>query len=119
MSYVTTIKKMLESLGFSSDAATYLTGTCDIDSLDEITYLNGIEDVDTMIKGVTSPGGMLTTGTISVSVTSRYNSIPVSIRDVDSLKLCVYYFKHMERVQRKPVDNSINLTLVHSYRDKQ
>jgi hypothetical protein len=31
----------------------------------------------------------------------------------------VYYLKHMERVQRKPVVNTINLNLVCSYRDQQ
>jgi hypothetical protein len=62
MSSVTKIRTMLENLGFSSAAATYLTGTCGIDSLDEIAYLDGIDDVDTMIKGVTNPGGMLITG---------------------------------------------------------
>jgi hypothetical protein len=38
---------------------------------------------------------------------------------VDNLKLCVYYLKHMGRVQRKPVANSIKLVLVRSYRDQQ
>jgi hypothetical protein len=33
-----------------------------MDSLDEIAYLDGIDDVDTMIKGVTNPGGTVTTG---------------------------------------------------------
>jgi hypothetical protein len=61
MSSATTIRKMLERLGFSSAAATYLTGTCGIDSLDEIAYLGGIDDVDTKIKGVTNPGEMVTT----------------------------------------------------------
>jgi hypothetical protein len=41
---------MLERLVYSQSAATYLTGTCGIDSLDEIAYLDGIDDVDTMIK---------------------------------------------------------------------
>jgi hypothetical protein len=116
---VTAIKKMLERLGFSESAATYLTGTCGIDSLDEIAYLDGIEDVDTTIKGVTNPGGTVTTGTGTTRVTSRKNGIPVSIRAVDNLKLCVYYLKHMERGQRKPVPNAINLVLVRSYRDQQ
>jgi hypothetical protein len=47
------------------------------------------------------------------------NGIFVSIRAVANLKLCVYYLKHMERIQRKPVANSINVTLVHSYRYRQ
>jgi hypothetical protein len=33
-----------------------------MDSLDEIANLDGIDDVDTIIKGVTNPGGMVTTG---------------------------------------------------------
>jgi hypothetical protein len=41
------------------------------------------------------------------------------IRAVANLKLCVYYQKHMERVQRKPVVTDIDLELVCSYRDQQ
>jgi hypothetical protein len=106
-------------LGFSSAAATYLTGTCGINYLDEIAYLDGIDDVNTTIKGVTNPGGTAMTGTGVTSVTLRKNGIPVFIRAVANLKLCVYYLKHMERVQRKPVASSINLVLVRSYRDHQ
>jgi hypothetical protein len=35
------------------------------------------------------------------------------------MKLCVYYLKHMQRFQRKPVARSINLVLVRSYPDQQ
>jgi hypothetical protein len=111
--------KMLERLGFSEYAATYLTGTCGIDSLDEIAYLDGIEDMDTTIKGITNPGGTVMTGSGTTRVTSCKNGIPVSIREVANLKLCVYYLKHMERVQRQPVANAINLVLVRSYRNQQ
>jgi hypothetical protein len=38
---------------------------------------------------------------------------------VANLKFCVYYLKHMERVQHQPVPNAINLVLVRSYRDQQ
>jgi hypothetical protein len=38
---------------------------------------------------------------------------------VANLKLCVYYLKHMERVQRQPIANAINLVLVCSYHDQQ
>jgi hypothetical protein len=98
MSSVTTIRKMLERLGFSAAAATYLMGTCGINYLHEIAYLDGIDDVDTTIKAVTNPGGKVTTGTGITSVTSTNNGIPVSIRAVANLNLCVYYLKHMERV---------------------
>jgi hypothetical protein len=110
---------MLQRFGFSEAAATSLTGTCGIDSLDEIAYLDGIEDVDTKIKGVTNSGGTVTTGEGTSRVTSRNNGIPVSIRAVAKLKICVYYLKHMEMVQRKPVLNEINLVLVRSYQDQQ
>jgi hypothetical protein len=63
MSSVTSIKTMLESLGFIDAAAAYLTGASGIDSLDEIRYLDGIDDTDTTIKGVTNPGGTVTRGT--------------------------------------------------------
>jgi hypothetical protein len=117
MSSVNFISKMLERVGFSEDVAPYLTGTCGIGSLNEIVYLDGIEDVDTIIKGVTNPGGNVITGSGTKRVTSCYNGIPVSIRAVANLKLCVYYLKHMERVQRQPIANVINLVLVRSYRD--
>jgi hypothetical protein len=90
---------VLERLGFSEAAATYLTGTCGIDSLDEIVYLDGIEDVDTTIKGVANPGRTVTTGTVTTRDTSRNNGIPVSIRAVANLNFFVYYLKHMEMVQ--------------------
>jgi hypothetical protein len=119
MSSVTSISTMLQRFGFSDTAVTYLTGTYGMDSLDEIAYLDGIDDVDTMIKGVTNPGGTVTTGEGTSRVTSRNNGIPVSVRAVASPKLCIYYLKHMKRVQRKPVPNTINLVLVRSYRDQQ
>jgi hypothetical protein len=119
MSAVISIRKMLQQFGFSDAAATYLTGTCGIDSLDEIAYLDGIDDVDTTIKGVTNPGGTVTTGEGTSRVNSRNNVIPVSIRVVANLNLCGYYLKHMERVQRRPIPNAINLVLVRSYRDQQ
>jgi hypothetical protein len=114
MSSITLIWTTIQRRGFSEDVATYLTGTCGIDSLEEITYLDSVGDVDTTIKGVTSPGGTVTTGSGATSVNSRSNGIHVSIRDVANLKLCVYYLKHMKRVQRKPVVNTINLALVRS-----
>jgi hypothetical protein len=53
---------MFERLGFSEAAATYLIGTCGVDSLGEIAYLDANEDVDAMIKGVTNQGGKVTAG---------------------------------------------------------
>jgi hypothetical protein len=80
---------MLKRFGFNESPATYLAGTCGIDSLDEIAYLDGIEDVDTTIKVVTNPGGTVKPGEETSRVSSRNNGIPVSIRAVANLKLCV------------------------------
>jgi hypothetical protein len=82
---------MLQRFGFSDAAAIYLTGTCGIDSLDEIFCLDGIDDGDTTIKGVTNPGGTVTMGYGTSRFTSRNNGIPVSIRAVANLKLCICY----------------------------
>jgi hypothetical protein len=119
MSSVTTIRNILERLGFSAAAATYLIGTCGINSLDEIAYLDGIANVDTTIKVVTNPGGTVTTVMVITAVTSCNNGIAVSSRAVANLNLCVYYLKHTERVQRQPFANAINLVLVRSYHDQQ
>jgi hypothetical protein len=73
---------MLQRFGFSDAAATYLTGTCGMDSLDEKAYLDGIDDFYTMIKCVTNPGGTVKTGEGTSRVTSSSNGIPVSIRAV-------------------------------------
>jgi hypothetical protein len=61
----------------------------------------------------------VTTGTGVAAVTLCNNGIPVSIRAVANLKICVYYLNHMERVQRQPVANAINLVFVRSYHDQQ
>jgi hypothetical protein len=59
------------------------------------------------------------TGSGTTAVTSLKNGIPVSIRAVANLKLSVYYFKHIERVQHQPIVNAINLVFARSYRDQQ
>jgi hypothetical protein len=110
---------MLERLVFIVAATTYLTRDCSIDSLEEIAYLDDEGDLCTTIKGVTSPGGIVNIGTGVTAMTSRNNVIPVSIRAVSNLKLCVYYLKHTERVHRKPAVTTIGLELVRSYRNQQ
>jgi hypothetical protein len=95
MSSVTAIKTMLERLGFSDAAADYLTGASGIDSLDEIRFLDGIDDIDSTIKGVTNPGGTVTTGEGRSRVASRSNGIQVLISELANLTLLVYNLKHM------------------------
>jgi hypothetical protein len=63
------VRKILHRLSLSKDAVTYVTGTCGIDSLEEIAYLDGVDDVKTTIKGVTIMEETVTTGPRSTSVT--------------------------------------------------
>jgi hypothetical protein len=83
-------KTTLERLGFSDAAAAYFMRDCGIDSLKEISYLDGDNNAENTIKGVSSLGGTVTVGTGTIAVTSHKNGIPVSIRYVANLKLCVY-----------------------------
>jgi hypothetical protein len=110
MSVTAATKTMLERLGFSDSVAAYLMRDCGIDSLQKVTYLDGEDDVENTINDVTSPGG--------AAVTSHNNGIPVPISAVANLNICVYYLKHMERVQCKHVVTDIDLELVRGY-DRQ
>jgi hypothetical protein len=87
---------MLKRLAFSDATAGYLTRKCGIDSLQEVSYLDGKDAVKNTIKGDTIPGRTLTLGNGSLAVSSHNNGIPVLIRAVANLKLCVYYWKYME-----------------------
>jgi hypothetical protein len=119
MSLTSATQTIVERLGFSDSAAGYLTRDCGIDSMPEVAYSDGEDDVENTIKGVTSPGWAVTVGTWSSTVTFCNNGIPVSIGAVANLKLCVYYLKYMELVQRIPVATNIDLDLVCGYRDQQ
>jgi hypothetical protein len=119
MSVISATRTAVELLRFSDAVVAYLTRDCDIDSLKEIAYLDGDDDVENTIKGATSPGGMVHIWTGTKAVTSRNNGIPILIRAVANLKLCVYYLKHTERVQRNPMVTAIDIELVQSYRDQQ
>jgi hypothetical protein len=98
MSVTSATKSMLERMGVSDAAVAYLIRDCGIDSLEKVAYLDDEDDVENTIKGVTSPGRTVTVGTWSSAVTSHNKGISVLIRDVENMKLCVYYLKHMERV---------------------
>jgi hypothetical protein len=56
----------------------------------------------------------MTTGKGETTATSRNNGIPLSTMTVGNPKLCAYYFKHMERVQRRPIAKTIKLFFVQS-----
>jgi hypothetical protein len=52
-------------------------------------------------------------------VTTTNVGLQVSLRDENNLKLCVYYLKHMERVQCVPTEAYITLEVVRGYREQQ
>jgi hypothetical protein len=119
MSKVTAISKILERLGFTQEAASYTTRACNVDSLDEVKWMDGEDDVGNIIKRVNRPGGTVTVGTGNEEVTTPNVWLQVSLRAENNLKLCVYFLKHMERVQRVPTAASITLEVVRGYREQQ
>jgi hypothetical protein len=119
MSEITAIETILERLGFTREAAGYMTRACYVDSLDEVKWMDGEDDVENMIKRVNRPGGTFTVGSGNDSVTTPNVGLKVSIRAENNLKLCIYFLKHMERVQRVPTAASITLEVVRGYRDQQ
>jgi hypothetical protein len=118
MSEVTAIEKILERLGFTREAAGYMTRACNVDSLDKVKWMDGEDDVGNMIKRVNCPGGTFTVGTGNEAVTTPNVGLQVYLRVENNLKLCVYFLKHMERVQRVPTAASITLEVVRGYREQ-
>jgi hypothetical protein len=52
ITFVKMIRTILDRLGLSSDAATYLVGTYGIDSMDYIALLDGIDDVKIRLRAL-------------------------------------------------------------------
>jgi hypothetical protein len=96
-----------------------MTRVCNVDSLDEVKFMDGKDDVENMIKRVNRPGGTFTVGSGNGAVTTPNVGLHVSLRADNNLKLCVYFLKHMERVQRLPTSASITLEVVQGYREQQ
>jgi hypothetical protein len=72
-----------------------------------------------MINRVNRPGGMFTVVSGADAVTTPNVGLQVSLRAENNLKLCVYFLKHMERVQLVPMAASIMLEVVRGYREQQ
>jgi hypothetical protein len=113
MSEVTVIDTILERLGFTRETAGYMTRACNVDSLDEVKWMDGEDDVENMIKRVNRPGGTFTVWYGNDAVTTPTVGMQVFLRAENNLKLCVYFLKHMEMVQRVPTAASITLEVVH------
>jgi hypothetical protein len=70
MSEVTAIVTMLERIGFTREAAGYMTRACNVDSLDEVKWMDGEDDVENMIKRVNRLGGTFTVGSGNDAMTT-------------------------------------------------
>jgi hypothetical protein len=104
MSEVTSIETMLERLGFTREASGYTTRACNVDSLDKVKWMDGEDDVGNMIQRVNRSGGTVTIGTCNEAEKTPNVGLQVYIRAENNLKICVYFLKHMERVQRVPTN---------------
>jgi hypothetical protein len=92
---------------------------CNVDSLDEVKWIDGEDDFGNMIKRVNRPGGTFNVGTGNDAVTTPNVGLQVSLRAENNLKLCIYFLKHTEWVQRVPTAASITLEVVRGYREQQ
>jgi hypothetical protein len=111
MSLKSATKTSMDRICFSVDAAAYLTKDCGIGALEDVAYLDGDGDVETTIKGVPIPGGIVTVGTGTLAVISQNNGIPVSIRAIANLKLCVYYLSKKHEYHALTPDQKNTLRL--------
>jgi hypothetical protein len=111
---------MLVRLGFSTDAAGYLTRDAGISSLEEIDYLDVDEvEVEVLINRLNHPGRIATFGTGDADVKSPHDGYAVFMRAESNLKLSVFYLKHQEIVSREHNVRDITLTVVCVYHDQQ
>jgi hypothetical protein len=105
-------------LGFTEDAAKYLTSNGGLRSLDEVTYLDGDDDMENLINHV-NHGGTITATTGAAAVTSPQDGHDVTIKAESNLKHCVFYLKHQKILSRKPTVGLIDHDLVHSFHHQQ
>jgi hypothetical protein len=107
-------RNALQVLGFSAPAATYITGTEDIDDMEELEIL-GDTDVHHLCDSVRNPGGLIANpnaGVAGQAAQIRNPGIPVSTRAETNLKQAAYYLRHQHRIGRTAEAASLTLCRV-------
>ena len=105
-------RNALQLLGFSTNAAVYITGTEDIDSMEELEILED-KDIHNLCDSVRNPGGLIANpnaGGDGQAAQIRNPGIPVSTRAETNLKQAAYYLRHQRRIGRTA--DAGNITLV-------
>jgi hypothetical protein len=106
---------LFQVLGFSANAATYITGTEDANSLEELEILEDT-DVHNLCETVYSnPGGLIANpnmGAAGQPAQIRNPGIPIST----NLKLASYYLRHLHRVHRTATSGMLTLVTVRNMR---
>jgi hypothetical protein len=104
-------RNALQLLGFSANAAVYITGTEDIDNMEELEILSDT-DVHNLCDSVRNPGGLIANpnaGGQGQAAQIRNPGIPVSTRAETNLKQTAYYLRHQRRIGRTA--DAANITL--------
>jgi hypothetical protein len=102
MAALVAFRNALQTLGLSAPAATYITGTEDIDSLDELEILDDT-DIHNLCETVRNPGGLVpnpNAGAGGATAQIHNPGIPISTRAETNLKLVSYYLRHLQRIGR-------------------
>ncbi len=118
MADVVALRTALTRLGFTNDAAVYITGTQGFDNLDEFKLLDD-DEVTNLCKVVRRPGGTLPADDNDDADAPAVPNpgIPVSLVAENNLKLCCFYLRYKERTSRPVAAGDIERATVRALKD--
>ena len=106
------MRSAFQRLGFSIEAATRITDTQGIDSVEELQLLTD-SDVENLCKALKRPGG-----TIQVAGANQPDpGVQVSLRAETNLKLACYFLRHRIRTSRVSHAQDITIANTRSVRE--
>ena len=119
MAELAAFRQALVRIGFTQDAATYITTEQGIDSLIQLRNLDD-DECTNLCKVTRRPGG--TVANPDAGDDGQPDFIPnpgfqVSLRAENNLKLTAYYLRYMQRVSRPAVAANITQDVLHELRD--
>ena len=111
MATIAELRGLFQRMGFSAQAATYMTDVEEVNSLTETASMKDA-DVEKLCKTIRRPGGMIPNPVAGVPAMIANPGIPVSTRAERNMKMLCYYLRYYARVSRTPSINGITLLLV-------
>ena len=119
MAAIISIRAMLQRVGFSAAAATYITDNQGLDTLDEMKILTDTE-VENLCKVIRRPGGVIpnpAAGQAGVPAEVPNHGLQVPLRAENNLKLACYFLRYQERTSRAVTPVDVTLVNIRKLRD--